>query len=96
MKLPSALYTAVMLCAFTASAEGVNVACPVPSRVPVPIVVVPSLKLTEPVGMPEYSGITVAVNVTEAFRIDGFAEEVTAAVVAACVTVSVPGVYVML
>src|SRR5882757_5071504 len=42
----------------------VMIACPLRS-VPVPIDIVPSLKVTVPLGVPEVAGLTVAVNVTE-------------------------------
>jgi hypothetical protein len=40
-------YTALMLCFPLLSVDVLNVAVPVPSRVPVPSVVLPSLKLQE-------------------------------------------------
>jgi hypothetical protein len=52
----------------------------VPSlRAPIPNVVVPSLKVTVPAGMPEppVPEVTVAVNVTDCPRIEGFDEEST-------------------
>ena len=66
-----------MVCAFGVSVEVVNVAWPVESRTPVPIVVDPSLNVTVPVGTPENCGFTVAVNLTEAFKVDGLADDVT-------------------
>ena len=50
-------------------------------RVPLPIEVVPSTKLTVPDGVPEPVEVTVAVNVTDCPAVDGFAEEVSAVVV---------------
>src|SRR5712691_238329 len=44
-------------------------------RVPVPRMVVPSLKVTVPVGVPVVAGVTVAVKVTDCPETDGFAEE---------------------
>ena len=52
----------------------VMVACPLRS-VPVPIDIVPSLKVTVPLGVPEVAGLTVAVNVTVPPKAAGFAEE---------------------
>jgi hypothetical protein len=51
-----------------------NVATP-PLKVPVPIVVLPSLNVTEPVGVPV--PVTVAVNVTEDPAVAGFALDVS-------------------
>ena len=70
------------------SVEVVSVATPVPFRVPVPSVVMPSRKVTVPVGVPEVLDLIVAVNVTGA-PLDAEAAELTnAAVVAAPVMVS--------
>ena len=49
----------------------------------------PSRKVTVPVGVPEAAGETVAVNVTDCPNTEGFADEVTALVVLAFVTVTV-------
>ncbi len=59
-------YTAVMECDATDKPEVVRVAWPLAFSVPVPKVLVPSLKVTEPVGVPAPGGTaeTVAVNVT--------------------------------
>lgn len=46
--------------------------------VPVPIAVVPSLKVTIPVGVPPLP-VTIAVNVTDWPNIEGLADEVTVA-----------------
>ena len=73
-------YTAVMECVAAVRDDVVNVACLLPLRVPLPIVVVPSRKLTVPDGVPEPL-VTVAVNVTDCPAVDGFAEEVSAVVV---------------
>jgi len=54
--------------------------------VPVPSVVLPSLKVTVPVAV---DGVTVAVKVTEEPYVDGFAEEVRVTVEAALLTVCV-------
>jgi hypothetical protein len=45
--------------------------------------VVPSLKVTVPVGVPEPCGVTVAVKVTGCPKTDGLTDEVTAVVVVA-------------
>ena len=64
-KFESPLYAAVIECEPTISAEEVNVATPDDSA-PVPNVVVPSLNVTVPVGVPVPDvGVTVAVNVTD-------------------------------
>jgi len=54
--------------------------------VPVPSVVLPSLNVTVPVAV---DGVTVAVNVTDAPNVEGFADEDTAVVVDALLTVCV-------
>jgi hypothetical protein len=58
-----------------------------PLRAPVPIVDAPSLKVTVPDGslipVPENSGATVAVNVTDCPDADGFCDETTVVVVVA-------------
>ena len=48
-----------------------------PLNVALPSDVVPSLKTTDPVGVPVVKDLTVAVKVTEAPCFDGFSEEVT-------------------
>ena len=61
----------------------------VPVTVPVPIVVVPDLKVTVPVGGPEPGAfaVTVAVKVTLVPKLEGFGVEVNAVVVASWFTV---------
>ncbi len=63
-------------------------ATPVPSRLPVPMVVVPSLKVTFPVGtpVPGATAWTVAVNMTDCPNRDGLTVEVTEIVVLALLT----------
>ena len=71
----------------------VNVATPDPFRFPVPKVLVPSLKVTLPVGVPvdpEDVSVTVAVNVTESPEHEGFFDDVRAVDVEAAVTVRLP------
>ena len=51
-----------------------------PPIVPVPMVVAPSLKVVVPDAV---EGETVAVNVTEAAKVDGFSEDVSVVVVGA-------------
>jgi hypothetical protein len=51
--------------------------------------VVPSLKVTEPVGVPDVEGFTVAVKVTELLNGAGFSEDVTVVDVAALLTTKV-------
>jgi hypothetical protein len=46
-------------------------------------VVVPSLKVTEPVGVPPAADATVAVNVTACPKVEGFTEDVRDVVVVA-------------
>ena len=60
-----------------------NVACP-PLIVPVPRVVLPSLKVTVPVAA---EGETVAVSVTDEPYVDGFAEDASVTAVFALFTV---------
>ena len=70
-----------------ASDEIANVAAP-PLSVPVPRVVLPSLNVTVPVGVPlaGAAAATVAVNVTDWPKTDGFDEDVTAVVLLAWFT----------
>lgn len=58
------LYLAVIKCAPTVSTDVVKVATPLVFSVPVPSVVVPSRKVTVPVGVPELLDMIAAVNVT--------------------------------
>ena len=71
------------------SAEVLKVATPDPFRAPVPNVVVPSLKVTVPVGVPVPGKVTidVAVKVTDWPNTDGFADGLTVVVVRALFTV---------
>ncbi len=73
----------------TASVLVVNMAWPALSRVPVPRMVEPSLKVTVPVGVPAPGllAVTVAVKVTDCPDSDGLAEELTSVVVLAFFTV---------
>lgn len=66
----------------TASVDVVKVATPLPLSVPVPRAIVPSRKVTVPVGVPEVPDLIVAVNVTGA-PLDVEAAELTNAVVVA-------------
>jgi hypothetical protein len=75
----------VIECDSAARAEVLYVAVPLLSE-PVPMVVFPSLKVTVP---PAVEGATVAVKVTDAPTVDGFAEEATVVVVFAWFTVCV-------
>jgi hypothetical protein len=67
----------------------VKVAEPLPFSVPVPRSIVPSLKVTVPVGAPAPGAttFTVAVKVTDWPVIDGFRDEATLVVVLALFTV---------
>ena len=65
-----------------------KVATPEPLRVPLPMVVAPSLKVTVPLGVP-LPPVTVAVKVTDCPKTDGLAELVTTVVelaLTSCVT----------
>ena len=84
LKLPLPAYTAVIERAPTMRAEVLSVAW-VPLRVAVPNVVVPSLNVTEPVGVPDAA--TVAVRVTLWPQTLGFWEDATVTVVDALFTV---------
>ena len=59
-----------------------------PDRLPVPRTVAPSLNVTVPVAV---DGVTVAVKITEAPKVDGLRLDVTTVVVAARFTVWVMG-----
>jgi hypothetical protein len=74
-----------MLCVPAASVEVVYFAAPLLSAT-VPSVVVPSLKVTFPVGVTLNCGLTVAVNVTDCPLFDGFADEVNVVAVLAWLT----------
>jgi hypothetical protein len=74
----------VIECEPVVKVDVVKVALPLLS-VPVPRVVLPSLNVTVPVAA---EGVTVAVNLTEAFKIDGFTDEVNTTA-DACFTVCV-------
>jgi hypothetical protein len=67
-----------------------NVACP-PLRVRVAKVVVPSMKATEPPGVPPpgATALTVAVSATDWPKVDGFTDDVSVVVVLAWFTVCV-------
>jgi hypothetical protein len=68
------------------NAEVAYVAVPPLFSVPVPSVVVPSMKVTVPPGVPALE-VTVAVKVTEAPKVDGFSEEARDVVVGPGLTV---------
>jgi hypothetical protein len=86
LKLPSPAYAAVMLWVPAVSVEMENVATPLPLRVETPSCVVPSRKLTVPVGEPTVPGVTVAVNVTAWFRFAAVGDELSAVLVFAFCT----------
>jgi len=92
-------YWAVIECMPTASVDVVKVATAPPFSVPLPSVVVPSRKVTVPVGVPELLDEIVAANVTGA-PLDAEAAELTSAAVvaigAAAVMVSVSAAEVLL
>ena len=70
------------MCGPAARAEVVNVATP-PLSVPEPIGLPPSRNVTDPVGVPVpgATAVTVAVNVTDWPKTEGFSDEVTAVAV---------------
>ena len=75
-----------MECVPPASVEVVNAAFPALSATEVSVVAL-SLKVTVPAGVPEVA-VTVAVNVTDWSKAEGFAEEVTEVEVAAGFTLA--------
>ena len=87
-KLASPAYRAVIECApaINAVPAVVNCADP-PDKFPVPSCVVPSRKVTVPVGELPEAGCTVVVNVTLCPYVDGFRLELTAVEVTALFTV---------
>ena len=74
VKLVLPLYVAVMPCAPDASFEVVNFAAPA-LTLSVARIVVPSTKVTVPVGVPVNCGATVAVKVTACPAVDGFSDD---------------------
>jgi hypothetical protein len=92
LKFASLSYAAVIECVPTPSKEVVNVAwseLPTTLSVPVPRGVVPSRKVTSPVGVPAPGAftVTVAVKVTVSPSVTGLAEVATVVVVSALCTV---------
>lgn len=82
-------YSAVIVCVPTVSDEVLKVATPLPFKdTAVPRLLPLSLNCTVPDGVPALA-VTVAVNVTDCPKSDGFTDELTVVVVAA-VTVAVP------
>jgi hypothetical protein len=79
------LYTAVIDLAPAPRLVVVKAATP-PASVPEPNVALPFLKLTVPVGVPDEE--TVAVNVTDCPKVEGFSDEVTDVDVGVCVTLN--------
>ena len=69
--------------------------CNEPLTVAVPRTVVPSLKVTVPVGLPVTEGLTVAVKVTAVPWLAGFTEDLRVVVVDALFTFSVTTVEVL-
>jgi hypothetical protein len=88
VKFASPPYTAVIECDPTASVDVVNAALPLLSA-PVPSLVVPSLNVTDPVGVPVVDDCTIAVKVTGLPFFEELSEELTVLDVAAFVTVCV-------
>jgi hypothetical protein len=83
---PLTPYTAVIDATPAGNFLGVKPATP-PLSSAVPIVAVPFLKVTDPVGVPLNSGVTVAVKVTDCPKVEGFSDETTDVVVLALLTV---------
>jgi hypothetical protein len=79
----------VIECVPTVSVDVVKMATALPFSVPVPIVVVPSRKVTAPVGVPRVVDVIVAVNVTAVPLDAEMAELSRAMVVGANIIVSV-------
>ena len=69
----------------TDRADVLKVATPLLLSVPVPRVVVPSLNVTVPVGVP-LDEVTVAVNVTDWPNVEGLADDVSAVLVLTSLT----------
>jgi len=88
MKFESPPYTAVIECVPFTSVEIANVAFRLLLSVPLPSVVLPSLNVTVPVGVPAPGAlaVTVAVNVTMSPVMDGFNEDTIVVVVLALST----------
>jgi hypothetical protein len=84
----SPLYTTVMLCVPTVSADVASDAAP-PAKFCVPNVAVPFLNVTVPVGVPPELDVTVALNVTLCPKLEGFALDATVVAVVYLFTVSV-------
>ena len=82
-------YAAVIECTALLKVEIVNVADALEFREPVPKVVLPSLNVTVPVGVPDVAGFTLAVNVTLWPNVEGLIEEVSVVVEPALFTVCV-------
>ena len=95
-KLRSPLYSAVMLFEATASDAMDKVAVP-DVRVPVPIMLEPFLNVTVPPAVPAPGAVaaTVAVNVTDCPKTEGFTEDVNAVVVLALLTTWLTAVLVL-
>ena len=68
-------------CAATLNEVVAKVATPLPLRLPVPSVVMPSRKVTVPVGVPPPVPVTVELNVTDCPLTDGLSDDVTVVVV---------------
>ena len=85
-KLASPPYSAVMLYALpTAKVDVLNVANPLPFKVPVPSVVEPFLKVMVPDGVPE-EPVTKAVKVIDSPKTDGFGAAISTVALLALLT----------
>ncbi len=62
-----------------------KIACPL-LRGTVPMVTVPFIKVTAPVGVPPFCGTTFAVNVTDCPTVEGFSDELNRIAVEAWLT----------
>src|SRR5712692_3051548 len=94
LRLPSPLYFAVMVWLPTLKLDVTKAAIPLPSRVTVASVVVPSLKVTLPCAVPLAggTGTTAAVMVTVCPKTDGLAEELSVVLLTQVAGTSVPDV----
>ena len=89
VKSGSPPYTTVIECVPTERDAVLRLATPEPFSVAVPSTVVPSSKVTVPVGVPEPGAlaVTVVVKVTDWPKSDGFVDELTLVPVASLLTV---------
>ena len=96
-KLASPPYTPVIECGPLVSVDVDNVAWPLPLRGPVPMLAVPSINVTVPVGVPApgATATTAAVKVTGCAVAEGFTEDVNVVALLDLFTVCVNAVEVL-